>query len=99
MSLRLTPSPPDLTPQLLARLAPKFNQEHLNSPSIGLASPLKPNTMQMPLREVWDPVNYDYHGKIQGVRQTFIYQPFYHHRRPKLEAPYSLLHGKASGSD
>jgi hypothetical protein len=55
--------------------------------------------MQMPLREVWDPVNYDYHGKIQGVRQTFIYQPFYHHRRPKLEAPYSLLHGKASGSD
>jgi hypothetical protein len=39
-------SPP---PQLPVRLAPRFNQEHLNSPTMGLASPLEPTALQMPL--------------------------------------------------
>jgi hypothetical protein len=40
MNLLLTPSPPVLTPQLPVRLTPRLNKEHLNSPSMDLASPL-----------------------------------------------------------
>jgi hypothetical protein len=50
MNLMLTPSPPVLTPQLPARQAPRSNQEHLNSPNTGLASPLGPTILQMSLR-------------------------------------------------
>jgi hypothetical protein len=52
MSLMLTLSPPILIPQLPERLAPRFNQEHLNSPTIGLVCPPEPTTLQMCLREV-----------------------------------------------
>jgi hypothetical protein len=76
MNLMLNLNPPVLTPQLPARLAPRFNQEHLNSPTMGLASPWEPTTLQMPVREVQGQIYYDQHGQIQGGRQTFVYQPF-----------------------
>jgi hypothetical protein len=77
MNLMFTRSPPVLTLQQPVRLAPRFNQEHLNSPNTGLVSlPLEPTTLQMPLREVQGPIYYDQHGQIQGGRWTFVYQPF-----------------------
>jgi hypothetical protein len=79
MNLMFTPSPPVLTFQLFLRLALRFNQEHLNSPTMGLASPLGPTTMQMPLREVQ-------HGQIKEEIDICL-PAFYHHRPPKIEAP------------
>jgi hypothetical protein len=76
MNLMLTLSPVVFTPHLSARLAPKFNQEHLNSSTMGLTSLLGPTTLQMLLREVQSPTYYDQHSQIQGGRWTFIYQPF-----------------------
>jgi hypothetical protein len=73
MNLMLTLSPPVLAPHLPVKLAPMFNQEHLNSPNVGLASPPGPTALQMPLKEVQGPIYYDQHGQIQGGRQTFIY--------------------------
>jgi hypothetical protein len=72
MNLTLTLSPPVLTPQLPMRLAPRFNQEHLNSPNTGLAS----IALQMPLSEVQIQIYYDQHGQTQRGRWTFVYQPF-----------------------
>jgi hypothetical protein len=76
MNLMLTPSPPVLTPQLPVKLAPRFNQEHLKSPTTGLACPLEPTTLQIPLREVQGQTYHDQHSQLQGGWQTFIYQPF-----------------------
>jgi hypothetical protein len=76
MNLMLTLSPPVLTPQFPARLSPRFNEEQLNSPITGLASPQEPTTLQMPLREVQGPIYYDQNGHIQGGKWTFVYQPF-----------------------
>jgi hypothetical protein len=76
MNLVLSPSPPVLTPQPPVRLASRFNQEYLKSPTIGIASPPECTTLQMPLRETQGQIYYDQHGQIQGGRQTFIYQPF-----------------------
>jgi hypothetical protein len=72
----LTPSSPVLTLQLTVRLAPMLNQEHLNSPIMGLASPQGPTALHMLLREVQGPIYYDQHSQMQRERQTFIYQPF-----------------------
>jgi hypothetical protein len=53
MNLMLTPSPLVHVLQLPVKLAPRFNQEHLNSPNTGLASPhpeTSPNPADAPER-------------------------------------------------
>jgi hypothetical protein len=65
MNLMLTLSPQVLTLQLPARLAPRFNQEHVNSPTTGLASPPGLTGLQMTLREVQGPIYYDQHVRYK----------------------------------
>jgi hypothetical protein len=57
-------------------LTPRLNQEHLNSPNVCLASPLRPTALQMALREAQGPVNDDQRDQMQEGRQRFVYQPF-----------------------
>jgi hypothetical protein len=66
MNLVLTLSPPGSTLMLPVRLAPRFIQEHLGSPIMGLASPLELTTLQMLLREFQGQIYDDKHGQIQG---------------------------------
>jgi hypothetical protein len=66
MNLMLTPSPPVLTPQLPVRLASRFNQEHLNNPTVSLASLPGPTNLQMLLRDS---------GPNTRRKADIVYQP------------------------
>jgi hypothetical protein len=101
-SIPLTsPSPMDPIPTLsLPVLTPHlpFNQRHPTSLHEDPSLLQIPTALQMPLREVRGLVYYDQQGQIQQ-RMDIHLPALYHHRPPKMEASYSLLHGKTLSSD